>query len=145
MHNLLHLPNVLDPKDDFMKFYGILLSLYLLSFGHVFAQQTAPTTSYSFDDLPALEDSLAVYAYGVLKDTNENRRFYSCKELILGLKRALIVPNSFDYSFSKLKSVSIQYPQDSSFRIFTWQLYVNKDEYRTIKETKDSRNCAGDT
>lgn len=86
--------------------------------------------AFTYEDLPTLEDSLAVFAYGVLKDTNEMRRFASCKELILGLKRALKVENSFQYKFPKLNTLSIQYPQDSSFRIFTWQLYVNKDDYR---------------
>ena len=39
-------------------------------------------------------------------------------------------PNSFHYPFERLKSVSILYPPDSTFRVFTWQLYVDVDDYR---------------
>ena len=87
-------------------------------------------SSAELEKLQGAEDSLKVFAYGVLKDTLPERRFYSCKQLILGLKNALQVRNSFQYKFSELESISIQYPQDSSFRVFTWQLYVDKDDYR---------------
>ena len=80
--------------------------------------------------LQNFEDSLATYAYAVLNDTLPERRFYSCKQMIIGLKNALQTRNSFQYKFTKLPSISIQYPQDSTFRIFTWQLYVDKDDYR---------------
>ena len=80
--------------------------------------------------MTAKEDSLVVFAHGVLTDTASTRRFAACKELILGLKNALKQENSFAYPFSKLNAVSIQYPADSSFRIFTWQLYVDEDNYK---------------
>ena len=52
-------------------------------------------------------------------------------KLIPTLVKALKTENSFQYPFLRLgQYVSIQYPADSAFRIFTWQLYVNEDEYR---------------
>jgi len=50
--------------------------------------------------------------------------------MIRNLVSALRTPNSFAYTFPKLKSISFQYPVDSTFRIITWQLYVDKDTYR---------------
>ena len=44
--------------------------------------------------------------------------------------KALKTPKSFEYPFPQIERISIQYPQDSSFRIFTWQLFVGKDDYR---------------
>lgn len=38
--------------------------------------------------------------------------------------------SSFEESFDFLTSISKIYPADSTFRIMTWQLYVNKDEYK---------------
>ena len=46
------------------------------------------------------------------------------------LADALKIQNSFAYPFDSLNSVSILYPADSSFRIFTWQLYVDIDDYQ---------------
>lgn len=80
--------------------------------------------------LKEMEDTLALLAYAVINDSLPEHRFGACREMIPKLVRALKVENSFRYPFERLKSVSIQYPQDSSFRIFTWQLYVDKDDYR---------------
>lgn len=76
------------------------------------------------------EDTLAVLGYAVVNDSLPDNRFLACREMIIRLKQALKAPGSFDYPFERLKSISIQYPQDSSFRIFSWQLYVDKEEYR---------------
>lgn len=80
--------------------------------------------------LKEMEDTLALLAYAVINDSLPEHRFGACREMIPKLVRALKVENSFRYPFERLKSVSIQYPRDSSFRIFTWQLYVDKDDYR---------------
>lgn len=80
--------------------------------------------------LSALEDTLSFFAYSIVNDTLAEDRFYATRELIVALVKALKVKNSFYYPFSKLTSVSIQYPPDSSFRLFSWQLAVSPSEYR---------------
>ena len=80
--------------------------------------------------LQEFEDTIALLSFGVINDSIDINRFASCQRLIPTLVKALKTPNSFSYPFKRLQSISIQYPRDSSFRIFTWQLYVNKDEYR---------------
>ncbi|MCO6477980.1 MAG: hypothetical protein J5I94_15215 [Phaeodactylibacter sp.] len=80
--------------------------------------------------LKEMEDTLSLLAYAVINDSLPEHRFGACREMIPKLVKALKVENSFRYPFERLKSVSIQYPQDSSFRIFTWQLYVDKEDYR---------------
>ena len=109
--------------------FFLLVFVSSLSVG-ISQDKSGKITKEGLVKLSEMEDSLSVFAYGVVNDTFEERRFLACKELILGLKKALKVENSFKYPFKKIRTISIQYPADSSFRIFTWQLYVNKDDYR---------------
>lgn len=76
------------------------------------------------------EDTLAVLAYAVVNDSIEQERFAACRALITCLVRTLKIENSFKYNFDRLRSLSILSPPDSSFRIFTWQLFVNDSTYR---------------
>ena len=87
-------------------------------------------SSESFEQLHASEDTLAILAYAVVNDSLPDMRFLACKALITKLVRALKTENSFQYKFDRLKSISILAPPDSSFRIFTWQLFVDDSTYR---------------
>lgn len=81
-------------------------------------------------ELKMAEDTLAILAYAVVNDSIEQERFGACRALITCLVRNLKTENSFKYPFERIKSVSILSPPDSSFRIFTWQLFVNDSTYR---------------
>ena len=83
----------------------------------------------ALEQLTATEDTLAVLAYSVVNDSLDAVRFASCAQLSATLARCLRTANSFRYPFSRIKSVSILAPPDSSFRIFTWQLFVNDSTY----------------
>ncbi|MEM1220344.1 MAG: hypothetical protein AAGH79_15590 [Bacteroidota bacterium] len=76
------------------------------------------------------EDTIALLSYAIINDSIAENRFGATKKLIPTLVKALQVPNSYQYPFSKVQSISIQYPADSTFRIFTWQLYVDENDYR---------------
>ena len=80
--------------------------------------------------LAVYEDTLVGLGTIVLTDTVAENRFAATRKLITTLVKALETPHSFRYKFPALETVSIQYPQDSSFRLFTWQLYVDKSDYR---------------
>jgi hypothetical protein len=84
----------------------------------------------AFEKLHTAEDTLGLLGFLVINDSLETERFAACRALITTLVRALKTENSFKYPFPRLKSVSIQAPPDSSFRIFTWQLFVNDSTYR---------------
>lgn len=66
----------------------------------------------------------------IYTDSSETARFQACRDLIKELVVALDRPNSFSYEFGELPGLSIKYPGDRSFRIFTWELFVNRDAYR---------------
>lgn len=109
------------------KFFATLLLLSVLM--PLNAQNAGKLTDANREVLHNWEDTLAILSYAVVNDSLAEYRFAACRKMIPMLVQALKVENSFRYPFERLKSVSIQYPQDSSFRIFTWQLYVDKDEY----------------
>ncbi len=104
-------------------FAFLLLSIHLSAQVHRFSAEAS-------EQLSAHEDTLAVLAHTVIHDSIAEHRFAACHQLIPKLVEALKTPNSFHYPFERIQSMSIMYPQDSSFRIFTWQLYVHIDEYR---------------
>ena len=85
------------------------------------------------EDLPqieALEDTIGLLSFLIIHDSVPEDRFAATKKMIPTLVKALKIKNSFSYPFKQLKTISIQYPADSTFRVFTWQLYVDVDEYR---------------
>ncbi len=109
----------------------VIFFLLLIGLGAtVSAQSTAPFTAEQLSELEASEDTLGVLGYTIVNDTLPDERFIACRAFIPRLVEALKTPHSFHYPFAQLQSVSIQYPADSSFRIFTWQLMVNPGEYR---------------
>lgn len=94
------------------------------------AQKGAYFSAQELEKLDNYEDTIALVAYAVVNDSLPEYRFGACQKLITTLVEALKTPNSFHYPFKRVQSVSVQYPADSSFRIFTWQLYVDVNEYR---------------
>jgi len=109
-------------------YFFVLLSL--LFFTPSKAQEAGELTSADRDSIWQVEDTLAVLSYTFLNDSLPQNRFASVRKFIPALVRALKTKNSFSYKFERLPNVSIQYPADSSFRVFTWQLYVDVNEYR---------------
>ena len=89
----------------------------------------SPTLT-KFDSIKKYEDTLALLSFLIVNDSLEENRFLAVKKFIPTLVKALKHENSFQYPFERLRSISIQYPADSTFRIFTWQLYVDENDYR---------------
>jgi hypothetical protein len=115
------------------KFWMRLLPAFIifaLAISGLFGQSEGKLTAESREKIHKVEDTLGVLSYAVINDSLPEDRFGACRNLIPALVRALKEAHSFEYGFDRLKNISIQYPQDSSFRIFTWQLYVDKDDYR---------------
>lgn len=88
------------------------------------------STKMEDSTLIVLEDTLNVLSYSFINDIDPNTRFASCNVFIKKLVNGLKEINSFNYPFNRLSSISIQYPPDSSFRIFSWQLKVEPGNYR---------------
>ncbi len=106
-----------------------LLLLCMLPF-FSFAQKKSKLSAETLAKLDEKEDTLALLAYAFVNDSLPEHRFGTCRVFIPKLVDALKTENSFQYPFSRVRSVSIQYAPDSTFRIFTWQLYVDTSDYR---------------
>ncbi len=76
------------------------------------------------------EDTLQKVAYQILNGRNVEERFTADSQFTRTLVRALQIKNSFYYPFDSLISIAKVIPQDSAFKIFTWQLVINGDIIR---------------
>jgi len=76
------------------------------------------------------EDSLKDYSVKIIQGINADNRFTADSIFTRMLVRALKTPNSFNYTFDSLQTISILYSPDSVFRIFTWQLVINENVIR---------------
>ncbi|MGK0388909.1 MAG: hypothetical protein ACI94Y_001642 [Maribacter sp.] len=106
-------------------FFVIMLSFV---FAGVFAQ--ADSVRVEQTPLTIAEDSLKGWAKTFMTNRDVDVRTEAADKFVEGLYAALETPASFDYKFDSLFTVSQLYPADSTFRIMTWQLYIDKDEYK---------------
>lgn len=114
-----------------MKRYCALFLFFSCSF--LSSDLKGQVTMLTGEDLKTIqkcEDTLSTLARGILVSEIAENRMYACHQFIPSLVRALKVNHSFQYKFPRLENISIQYPADSTFRIFSWQLQVNFGEYR---------------
>jgi hypothetical protein len=71
------------------------------------------------------EDSLKSLSLQIIRGRTSSDRFIADSHFTKMFVRALKMPYSFTYKFDSLITISKVIPQDSTFRIFTWQLLVN--------------------
>jgi hypothetical protein len=90
-----------------------------------------------FERLSIFEDSIVNLSKIAVQDTGTGDRAaalqsrMAAQEKLLPLMReVLAMPNAFNYPFSKIENISIQQPKDGAFRLFTWQLYVDENNYQ---------------
>lgn len=108
------------------QFFTLLFSIAVLS---LFAQEAEPTKKGG-TDLSEFEQKVIALGLTIVTDTLVENRKKANKELGTELMSTLQQKGTFTYPFDSLQTVSIQYPSDSTFRIFTWQLYVDINEYQ---------------
>ncbi len=108
----------------------LIVAFLLLNFNIHLQAQAGKISEENIAILEEYEDTLGLVAYMIVNDSLPENRFAATKKMIPTLVQALKVENSFNYPFEQLRSASILYPADSTFRIFTWQLYVDVDDYR---------------
>lgn len=76
------------------------------------------------------EDSLTQLSKTFITDKSLEKRENAINQFMPVLSEALNIKESFSYPFDSVQYISIQYPEDRSFRILTWQLYVNENRYQ---------------
>ena len=76
-------------------------------------------------ELQKKEDSLQNLSLKIIQGRTDAERFTADSQFTKMFVRALKIKNSFYYSFDSLFTISKLVPDDSSFKIFTWQMVVN--------------------
>jgi hypothetical protein len=102
-------------------FYFIISTLYL---------SNAQTVSPQIKKLNLYQDTLKTLGFEAVNNPNEAERYNASFSMIKTLTKALKVPNSFQFGFDSLKTVSIQLSPDRRFRIFSWHIMNNDGSYR---------------
>ncbi len=103
-------------------FISALLITILFSANSIFGQNSDAS-------MKTIEDSINTLSIPMIESIEYSIRKNSSDKIDALLSLALEEENSFQYSFDSLTSISIQYPQDSSFRFFTWQLMNSPDDF----------------
>jgi hypothetical protein len=78
------------------------------------------------------ELQLAKLGETLLTDTSSQRRQEASSLLALELKTLLEKKGSFQYTFKKLKAISVVQPPSNTFKIFTWQVYIDQENYSHV-------------
>jgi hypothetical protein len=111
-----------------MKKLFLIFGLLIFTFGSVEAQHSDSNKNKQI--ITDFQDSLQVLTYKMINDSIEPERYNANYKLIKTLVNALKTPNSFNYSFDSLKTISIQTSPDRLFRIFSWHVMNNDGSYR---------------
>ena len=104
-----------------------LFSLLLSVVGPVGAQGLTPEDRAA---MSAGEESIAALVRRIYTDSSEAARFSATRDLIRELVSTLDRPHSFEYAFGEVPGLAVAYAPDSTFRIFTWELNVDREQYR---------------
>ena len=88
-----------------------------------------PEDSTYIDSIRNFEYQLEGLSYNIINANDKVERITSCYYFIQTLKKALQVPNSFDYNFESIKTVSTIRSDDEKFRVFTWNLLLDSGKY----------------
>ena len=87
-----------------------------------------------------MQDTLRRLSDKIVYDTVADVRRKACYAFIPKFVSALKLENSFYFPFDSLQAVSKLYPADSSFRIFTWQLFFTVPVKLAAKYSKTGRD-----
>jgi hypothetical protein len=104
-----------------------LLFLCLTSFGQR-AKVKAGDSTY-IDSIRNYEYQLEGLSDNIINGDDKVERITSCYYFIQTLKKALSIPNSFDYDFKSIRTVSALRSGDKRFRLFSWNLLLDSGKY----------------
>lgn len=84
------------------------------------------------EKMEEIENIMITMGDSMINNMDDRVRIRNAYLLIPMLKEALITPGSFHYDFDSIRSISITYPPDSTFRIFSWHFLRNNGMYRHL-------------
>ena len=103
------------------------LTLIVIASLLIFNVGVAQINSSERSQLHKKEDSLKSFALQIIQGRTTAERFNADSQFTKMFVRALKIKNSFYYPFDSLITISKLVPEDSSFKIFTWQMVINEN------------------
>jgi hypothetical protein len=94
------------------------------------AQRSMKLTASQRGEIMLIEKKMQRVGAQFLADTSQEARLKGTRDFIKLLVEALKVENSFQYRFDSLPYLATVMPQDSSFRIFTFQVVLKNYTFR---------------
>lgn len=107
-----------------LKFFTIIFFILIGNFS------LAQVSSSERKELRKKEDSLKTFSLAIVQGRTDEDRFNADSQFTKILVRALKIKNSFYFPFDSLITISRLIPEDSSFKIFTWQMVVTDNVTR---------------
>jgi hypothetical protein len=96
----------------------------LLSYSTIHAQKSSPLTSSQLGSMILIEKKMQRIGNQFLMDTSQDQRLKGAREFVKLLVESLKTENSFQYQFDSLPYLAKVSPNDTSFRIFTFQVML---------------------
>ncbi len=101
------------------------MRLFFYSFLLIGNVSFAQISTSNKKELQKKEDSLTTLSLQIIQGRTATERFIADSQFTKMFVRALKIKSSFYYPFDSLLTISKLVPEDSSFKIFTWQMVVN--------------------
>ena len=108
--------------------FKLLAGFLLLGLGQQLKAQVIDSLTY--DSLFNFEIRLSGLGQQMVRSFDEDTRITSGKQFIRHLARALKINNSYYYPFDSLKNVMVIKAPDDFFRIITWNVATNDENFR---------------
>jgi hypothetical protein len=102
----------------------IFLSILCLISFHFNAQRSTKLTPSQRGEILLIEKKMQRIGAQFLGDTSQESRLKGTRDFVKLLVEALKVENSFQYKFDSLPYLATVMPEDSNFRIFTFQVML---------------------
>ena len=106
--------------------------------------------SLNLDSLNDLEIRLEALGKLMITSIDEQERLTSTYHFVKSFVKALRIENSYFYNFDTIKNISVLPSPDNIFRVITWNLALNNQNYRNygviqlnpdyLKTVKDTTN-----
>ena len=112
-----------------MRKIGIVFFLVILGW-QVSAAPDSLETNPNVLRLIAYEDTLIALGDSLVSGSSYEQREAACVAFIPSLVKALRTPNSFDFDFDRVHTLSVVNAPDNSFRVFTFQMMLWDYTYR---------------
>lgn len=108
-----------------MKFYLALIS-FIFIYTNTYSQRFSKDELEQFKSLELIIKS---NADSIIESQEAEQRFSNARQMIQNLVKTLKLKNSFYYPFDSVRMSKI-YAPDSAFRIYTWQVCKDSNNYR---------------